>query len=160
MKNQKKKIVIIGGVIILCAVIISVMAFSKNNTNNENNNNNQIVNTNTNITHNTGNNNEEEQTIFEIPGTKKLGDVEITNIKIEKLDSRKCELTADIKNTSDNFIESQSVRVKTLNDAGEVTETFGGLMTMLAPKEPNTFVTRVLVDITDASDVEFEVIEN
>ena len=159
MKNKDKKIIAIGVVTILCIAVIVVMAVSKSGSNSENQNNDNNQQVNTNITHNTENN-EEEQTIFEIPGTKKLGDVEITNIKIEKLDSRKCELTADIKNTSDNFIESQSVRVKTLNDAGEVTETFGGLMTMLAPKEPNTFVTRVLVDITDASDVEFEVIEN
>ena len=159
MKNKDKKIIAIGVVTILCIAVIVVMAVSKSGSNSENQNNDNNQQVNTNITHNTENN-EEEQTIFEIPGTKKLGDVEITNIKIEKLDSRKCELTADIRNTSDNYIESQSVRVKTLNDAGEVTETFGGLMTMLAPKEPNTFVTRVLVDITDASDVEFEVIEN
>ena len=158
MKNQKKKIVVIGAVVILCAVVIGVMAFSKTGSNNQKPNNNQSVNTN-NITLDTGNI-EVEQTVFEIPGTKKLGDIEITNIKIEKLDSRKCELTADIKNTSENFIESQNIRVKTIDENGEVAEVFGGLMTTLAPKEPNQFITRVLTDITDASDVEFEVIEN
>lgn len=86
---------------------------------------------------------------------KKLGDIEITNITIKLVEKNRCEITANVKNTSDNFIKSTNAEIRVLNENGEVMEIFGGMITSLAPQEPSTFTTYVLKDITNAYDIEF-----
>lgn len=93
--------------------------------------------------------------IISIPGIKKLGNIEISDIRIKLLERDKCEITADLKNTTEEFIESKNVIIKAINESGDAYVTFSGLMTSLIAFEPSTFTARVLADITDASDLEF-----
>ena len=91
--------------------------------------------------------------------TKKAGDVEFSNIEIKLVGRNKSEFRADVKNTADKFLESSKVRIKVLDENGEVTDTFGGILTALANFEPNEFMTVVLMDLTEASDFEIEIVE-
>ena len=95
---------------------------------------------------------------FYIDGVKVLGDIEISNIKITLLESKKCEFTADVKNTSIEYLKATNVRIKVIDKNGKVDEIFGGGITQLAPHEANSFKTFVLADVTDAKDIEFEII--
>lgn len=95
-----------------------------------------------------------------IAGTKMIGDVEFSNIIIGKISDDKCVVTADVKNLSKDFSESEKLSIKVIDEKGEVKESFGGILTELAGLEPNKFKTYVLSDITYASDLILEVVKN
>lgn len=111
-----------------------------------------------NNTQNSGEANQETESIVHIQGTKIINDIEITNIQIKLVEKKKCEFTADVKNTTDQYKEATNLRIKVINASGETDEIFGGVITELAAYEPNKFKTIVLADITDAKDIEFEAI--
>lgn len=90
--------------------------------------------------------------------TKKVGDIEISDIKITLIEKNNCRIEAKVKNTGDKFLESTNIEIKAIDDEG-VDEIFGGLVTALAPQEESMFVTYVLSDIRDAHDVEIIAIE-
>lgn len=94
-----------------------------------------------------------------LQGTKKVGDVEFKNIRIKKIERSKCEFLADVENKTEEHLKPQDVTIKVIDDSGEVDEIFAGILTELAPYEPNKFKTQVLSDITDVIDVEIEVKE-
>lgn len=95
---------------------------------------------------------------FNIDGVKKVGDVEFSNIKIGLINDSKCEFTADIKNTSKEFVKGTKVSIKVKDESGEIKGSFGGVITDLAGLEPNRFKTYVLSNITYAKDVDIEVV--
>ena len=94
-----------------------------------------------------------------LQGTKKVGNVEFSNIRIKKITGNKCEFIADVENLTDEYLKPQDVTIKVIDSSNEVDEIFAGILTELAPYEPNRFKTQVLSDITDATDVEIEVEE-
>lgn len=91
--------------------------------------------------------------------SKRVEDVEFSNIKIKPLGRNKCEFSADVKNLSENYLDSKNIRVKVIDDSGEVDEVFAGILIGLAPYEPNIFKTHVLSDITDVVDIQIEMVE-
>lgn len=91
--------------------------------------------------------------------TKKLGAIEFSNIKIKLVERNKCELKADVKNTSDEFLEPVNVQIKAINQSNGKTEIFGGIINELMPNEETTFTATVLSDITDVTNIEFDKIE-
>ena len=95
-----------------------------------------------------------------IDGKKQVGKLELNNIKIELIEKEKSKLTATVKNTSKEFLEPTNLSVKVINEKGETEKVFGGIVTELIWDEVNTFTTYVLADITNAYDIEFEIIEN
>ena len=98
-------------------------------------------------------------TYIELPGTKKIGDIEISNIRIELIEKDRCRFTASVKNMTDKFLTPTNVSIKVINEKGETENVFGGIITELIREEENTFTTYILADITDAYDVEFEIID-
>lgn len=154
MKNKKIKIILIIVLILmlLVGVYFVITKNAKNNisaSNDENNLNAEIQNSE--VTN--------KPSKVDIKGVKKVGDIEISNIRIELVEKGKCELLADVRNTSDEFQEATNLRIKVIDENGKVDEVFGGVITELAAKEPNKFKAIALADITDAVDIEFEVIE-
>jgi len=93
-----------------------------------------------------------------IAGTKMVGDIEFSNIRINLISRNKCEFLADIRNTADKFLEQTKVRIKAINSKGEVDEVFGGIVTELANYEPNEFKITVLSNLMDIKDVEIEIV--
>ena len=87
---------------------------------------------------------------------KKLGDIEIKDIKIKLVEESKCELIATVKNTSESYLDATNLRIKIIDNKGEVDEIFGGGITALLGNEENELKAIVLSDITDAKDIEFE----
>lgn len=94
-----------------------------------------------------------------LQGTKKVGNVEFSNIRIKKITGNKCEFLTDVENLTEEYLKPQDVTIKVIDSSKEVDEIFAGILTELAPYEPNRFKTQVLSDITDAVDVEIEVEE-
>lgn len=94
-----------------------------------------------------------------IDGTKRVGELEFSDIRIKLLKSEKCEFLASVENLSQEYLNTQSVEISVIDESGEVDEVFAGLLTELAPYEKNSFKTQVLSDITDALDVEIKVTE-
>lgn len=153
----KKKVIVIGviAVLVIGAIVLAVNMGGSNdnpagNTGNGGN------------AGNNGNNQNIENTVnnqyVNIEGTKTVGNIEFSNIRINLVEENKCEFLADVKNTTQDFLNSTNIRIKVIDASGQVDEIFGGIVTELAGLEPNTFKTMVLADITDAVDVELEVI--
>lgn len=94
-----------------------------------------------------------------IQENKFVGNIGFSNIKIKLIDDKKCEVTANIKNISDEYLEPTNIEIRVLNENGEVEEIFGGIVTTLIPEEESVFTTYVLADITDAHDLEFCAVE-
>lgn len=90
--------------------------------------------------------------------TKKVGDIEISDIKINLIEKNNCKVETKVKNTGDKFLEATNVELKAIDENG-VDEIFGGLITALAPQEESIFVTYVLSDIRDIKDIEITAIE-
>ena len=139
------------------AMVVMIMGFAgcKDKNNQQPNNNeatNQIV-----------EQNKQQEVVYpqivNLEGTKKLGDIEISDIVITLEERNKCKLTTKVKNTSDKDLEPTNVEIKVINEKGETEEIFGGIITELIWYEENTFTTYVLADITDAKDLEFSIIE-
>ena len=110
---------------------------------------------------NNTNNDAESNTaeVIQIKGTKTIEDIEISNIQIKKIETNKYRFSSDVKNLTDKFLESKNIENRALNEKGEVTEVFGGIISKLSAYEPYQFVTYVLADISDATDFEFVEIE-
>lgn len=143
--NQKTCFICLGIVLVLVVIGIVVLGVRKQETP-------QNINSNINI-------NNEKSNNIKIEGTKKVGDIEFSNIRINLIGANESEFLADVKNTSGNFINSTKVRIVVIEEDGKIDEVFGGIVTELAGYEPNTFKMRVLSDITDAADVEIKEIE-
>ena len=90
---------------------------------------------------------------------KQVEAVEFTNIKITLVEDRKSELTATVRNTSEEHLEPMNVEIRLLNENGEVEDIFGEIVPELMPGESTTFTAYALKDITGAYDVEFAKIE-
>lgn len=97
--------------------------------------------------------------VIQIKGTKTIEDIEISNIQIKEIETNNYRFSADVKNLTDKFLESKNIEIRALNENGEVTEVFGGIISKLSAYEPYQFVTYVLADISDATDFEFVEIE-
>ena len=143
--------------VLLIAMVVMVVGFTgckDNNQENINNNEgtNQIV-----------EENKQQEVVYpqvvKLEGTKKMGDIEISDIEITLEERNKCKLTTKVKNTSDKDLAPTNVEIKVINEKGETEEIFGGIITELIWYEENTFTTYVLADITDAKDLEFSIIE-
>lgn len=148
--NKTKKIIFLFFVLIVAAIAMLYAiprAIQTNYTNQENDIDNQI-------------NQEFREKTVSINGTKQLGNIEISNIKIKLVEPNKCEVTADVRNTSDEDLPPTNVEIKVINKNGKTEEVFGGIITELIWHEENTFTTYVLADITDAYDISFEEIQN
>ena len=168
MKQETKKksnLTFVIAAILVIVVCVACLAFNKESMfgNNKNNDNN-IVSRNA-----SGNNGLSSDLLSEnkkakisgdgyyyYEGSKQLEGVEFSNIRVKELERNKCEFVADVKNTTDKFLEPSNIRVKVVDDSGKVDEIFAGILTELAPYEPNQFKTHVLSDITDFVDFEFE----
>jgi len=92
--------------------------------------------------------------------TKQIGKIEISNICIKLVDKNKSELSADVKNLSQEYLEPTNVEIRVIDETGNVSEIFGGIITELAGYEPSTFIAYILTDITNAKDIEFKMINN
>lgn len=90
-----------------------------------------------------------------ISGTKRIDDVEITNIKLKTLKARKCEITANVKNTSNNYTDVINAELVITMKDGTVTRC-GGLISALNGYEEKEFLTQILADLTDVANIEFE----
>lgn len=152
---DKTKVIIISVIVVLLIGGI-FLAFSKPNSNNNIDDANVLQNNNGII-----NNNQEENqnNTVSIEGVKTVGNLEISNIKITKVEDKKCELTGDVKNKVEEYVSATNLRIKVLDENGVVDEIFGGGITDLLPNEENSFKAIVLTDITDAADIEFEIID-
>ena len=83
---------------------------------------------------------------------KKVGNIELKNIRITLIEKNHCKVEADVYNSSDEFLPSTNVEIKSITSSGE-NEIFGGIITALAPHENNAFATYVLSDIRNAEDL-------
>ncbi len=83
---------------------------------------------------------------------KKVGNIELKNIRITLIEKNHCKVEADVYNSSDEFLPSTNVEIKSITSSGE-NEIFGGIITALAPNESEEFVTYVLSDIRNAEDL-------
>ncbi len=92
----------------------------------------------------------EEKSIEEI---KKVGDIEISNIKITLVQEEESKITANVKNTSENDIEATNVEIKIIRN-GKNPDIIGGIIPALSANEESTFSVPVLANIVDADDVE------
>lgn len=101
----------------------------------------------------------EDIKVVYIDGTKMVNGIEFSNMKITRLEEKKCEFTADVKNTTEDYKKATNLRIKVKNGNGEVKEIFGGFVTELIPGEKNSFKTYVLANVMHAIDVELEEIE-
>lgn len=98
---------------------------------------------------------EPKDKIREIEGVKQIGNIEISDIKIELVSKDKSKLTASVKNVSKEFLNATNVKIKVINDKEEEIS-FGGIITELAGYETDTFTTYVMKDILDAKDLEIQ----
>ena len=167
---KKKVTIILLSLCIIIAIAIFIKSSISNMEINQNSNieeiqsgevqknNGQIENINQSL--NNANQSEKENKVHYIEGKKQVGKLEISDIKIELIEEEKSRLTATVKNTSKDFLEPTNLSVKVINEKGETEKVFGGIVTELIWDEVNTFTTYVLADITDAYDIEFEIIEN
>lgn len=101
----------------------------------------------------------EDIKVIYIDGTKMVNGIEFSNMKITRLEEKKCEFTADVKNTTEDYKKATNLRIKVKNGNGEVKEIFGGFVTELIPGEKNSFKTYVLANVMHAIDVDLEEIE-
>ena len=156
-KQIKKKIIIL--IMFLIMLLICLVTFNKNLEDVYQNDGDQ----------NSGKDNSKEvnniyenisgEVYKELNVKKRVGDIEISNVRIELLEKDKCRFTASVKNVSDKFLTPTNLSVKVINQNGETEALFGGIVTELIREEENIFVTYVYADITDAYDVEFEIID-
>lgn len=151
MKTEKKKnskLIIFGLVIIVMLLIIALVINYQG-----------LFENGENLEIESGEHVEKESEYMYLQGTKKVGNVKFSNIRIKKITGNKCEFLADVENLTEEYLKPQDVTIKIIDDSGGVDEVFAGILTELAPYEPNRFKTQVLSDITDAIDVEIEVEE-
>lgn len=90
--------------------------------------------------------------------TKQVGNVEFSNIRVGKVKIKKCLFEADLENLSDKLQLGQIVNISTIDEDGEVRETFSGFLVDLPGNGKGTFKTQVLSDITYAKDFKIEVV--
>lgn len=143
--------------VLLIAMAFMVVGFTGCKDNNQ-----EIINNNE-VTNQIVEENKQQEVVYpqivKLEGTKKMGDIEISDIEITLEERNKCKLTTKVKNTSDKDLAPTNVEIKVINEKGETEEIFGGIITELIWYEENTFTTYVLADITDAKDLEFSIIE-
>lgn len=157
MKQKIKKSVsamVILGALLIVVILIGVITFNndllfgeKELSGDEN-----IVQNNENLS----GDNTSDEVYKELDGIKRIGDIEISNMRIELVGKNRCKVTAKVKNTSDKDLEPTNVEISVVNEKGEIEEVFGGIITSLIWYEENEFVTYVLADITDAYDINFK----
>lgn len=147
--KSKKSVIIIAIVLAVLAVGISVLLLTYDNK--EEKTPVTIVNSNPSVI--------DAETPKYTSATKQVEDIEFTNIKITLVEERKSELTATVRNTSENHLEPMNVEIRLLNEKGEVEEIFGEIVPELMAGESATFTAYALKDITGAYDVEFVKIE-
>lgn len=153
---KKKKIKIIALIVLLIVVgVIGVTKLKPKDNENDiiQNNNNLIVN------ENKENEAQKDKTIY-IAGTKMIGNVEVTNIKLTPIENMKWEFTADIKNTAMDYFPESNIRIKLKDKSGNDKQIFGAGIPKLIPMETEILKTIVLANITSVEDVEFEVISS
>lgn len=97
--------------------------------------------------------------ITKINKTQNLGNIEISNIEIEKTSERRSEIRAEAINNSNEIIEGKSISVIIKNENGEIQEIFGGHLSSIPANEKITFAATIRADITNAHDVEFQIEE-
>jgi len=90
---------------------------------------------------------------------KRVENLEISNITLNKKNNTKVEFIADVKNTTTEFSESKVIEITAVGENGEIIAIFSGLVSKLAAKEEERFITQVLKDITMAKDFEFSIVK-
>ncbi len=142
--NQKKKI-ILRICLILVIVLLGVIIFKIIKKGNDLPQDDVI----SNVT--SGDNFEiKEKSVEEI---KKVGDIEISNIKITLIQEEESKITANVKNTSGNYLEPTNVEIRIIRD-GREPDIIGGIIPALSANEESTFSVPVLANIADADDIE------
>lgn len=151
LSKKSRRVITITAITIFIGILILLITrqFSnnKNNDNGNNNYNNYVE----------QNNNEIQST--KIQGIRTLGNIEFSNVTINLLERNKSEFIADVKNISDEFLNSTNVRIKIINRNGTVKEVFGGIVENLAGHEERKFKVIVLSNILDAMDIQLEMID-
>lgn len=141
-----RKVILIPMCILMLTMLVSCNTFTNNV---EDNSGEQIV-----------DNNQKQNTKKIIAGKRQVGNIEFSNIVIELVENNRCKVTADIKNTSEQLLDSKNIELIIKDEKGEKEDIFGGITRQLAGYETNTFITYVRKDITYAKDIEIVEIEN
>lgn len=141
-----RKVILIPMCILMLTMLVSCNTFTNNV---EDNSGEQIV-----------DNNQKQNTKKIIAGKRQVGNIEFSNIVIELVENNRCRVTADIKNTSEEFLTSKDIEIRVKNEKGETEDIFGDITKQLAGYETNTFITYVRKDITYVKDIEIVEIKN
>ena len=131
-KNEKKKRfkkVIL--VIVIILVIFSIVKLSKEeDTFNEVNNdiqNEEII---------TGDlvvNDYEEGEIIKLESEEKYKGLILSNIELQLITKRECEIRADVRNGTKEMVEMQNIKIKLYDEEGNLIDTFGAQIDSIEP---------------------------
>lgn len=109
MENLKKGKILLLIVILLSISIILVVYIKDKN---------QSKQLNLESGENINNLKNQQEKIIKIEGTKMLGNIEISNIQIKLVQLNQCEVTANVRNTSEGFLETTNVELIVINENG------------------------------------------
>lgn len=87
--------------------------------------------------------------------TKKIGDIEISGIKIIE-NNGTATLTANVKNTSATTKKEFPLKIKLLNKSGEVIQTLGAYVGTIKSGETRGINTSINMDISNIYDISIE----
>ena len=91
-------------------------------------------------------------------GSVTIDGIEFSNYRVNPIGINKCEFITDVKNLTENYSKARNIRVKIINASGDVQDIFGGILTELAPYEPNIFKTQLLSKIDEDASIVIEIV--
>ena len=159
--NQKRKILIIAVAIIAVILIIYFCALRTDPAANppigDNTEQNNINNTSDNTIETDEYVSPQMPDAVKLDITKKINGLEISNIELQMLTERDCELRATAYNPTDKKIEIQNIKIKAYDANGELLEIFGAQIDAVEAKDSTEIYATIRSDITSAANIEFEI---
>ena len=160
MKQQKKNIFILFFVLGILVLICGLFIFNKNTSLENSNSGDNIIFSGDNFSNNmsAGDINSSGENYKYISGNITIDGIKFSNYRVNPIGINKCEFIADVKNLTANYSKARNIRVKIINSSGDVQDIFGGILTELAPYEPNIFKTQLLSKIDEDASIVIEIV--
>lgn len=166
MKQQKKNIFILFFVLGILVLICGFFIFNKNTSLENSNSGDNIIFSGDSFSNNmnsdnmnAGDINSSGENYKYISGNITIDGIKFSNYRVNPIGINKCEFIADVKNLTENYSKARNVRIKIINSSGDVEDIFAGILTELAPYEPNIFKTQLLSKIDESTIIEIEIVE-
>lgn len=153
---DKKKISIIVAIVVLVTIILGLFILGKNNTstNNDNIENNNVVN---NSSNEEQKEEEKELPTTKIEGTKTLGDLVFSDIKIVEHARNQNILYTTVKNNgTENVLDGVILNVRLLNESGDKIAVVGASLPFVAADSVAEMQVPIAINVMNTHDLTFE----